>query len=159
MSSNDPCRILFVCMGNICRSPLAEGVFLHLARQRGAESDYVVDSAGTGAWHVGKRPDERSLEVARAHGVEIPGVARQVEPADFRRFDMIVCMDDDNRHALLDLGAPPDRLRLLLEFDPAAPAREVPDPYLGTIEDFEHVYLLIEHACTAMLEQLRAEAA
>src|SRR5262245_42334662 len=89
-------RVLFVCLGNICRSPLAEGVFLHLAQAAGVADRFEVDSAGTGDWHAGERPDSRATAVARKHGVELPSIARQVTRADFDRFDHIVAMDREN---------------------------------------------------------------
>jgi protein-tyrosine phosphatase len=150
----DPIRILFVCMGNICRSPLAEGVFRHRARERGVEDRFVIDSAGTGDWHVGERPDRRMREVAQRRGVVVDGQARQVAPDDFERFDHLVCMDASNRRQLERYGAPDGKLRLLLDADPAAPTREVPDPYYGGKRGFETVYDLVERACAALLDEL-----
>ena len=88
--------VLFVCLGNICRSPLAEGVFRHLVEQEGLQDQFEIDSAGTGAWHVGERADARSTLVAEQHGIELDSRARQVEPEDFERFDYIIAMDRDN---------------------------------------------------------------
>ena len=152
-----PIGVLFVCMGNICRSPLAEGLFLHQARGLGAVDRFIVESAGTGAWHVGERPDRRARAVAGRHGVELPGRARQVTPGDFTRFDHLICMDEDNLRDLRDLGAPGDKLRLLLECDPSASRRDVPDPYYGGV-GFDAVYRLIESASEALLGELLAVA-
>ena len=152
----DPIRILFVCMGNICRSPLAEGVFRHQARHRGVEDRFVIDSAGTGDWHVGERPDQRMREVADRRGVVVDGQARQVASDDFARFDHLVCMDEANRRQLERSGAPDAKLRLLLEADPSAPMREVPDPYYGGRRGFETVYDLVDRACAALLDELLA---
>ena len=152
----DPIRILFVCMGNICRSPLAESVFRHHARERGVEDRFVIDSAGTGDWHVGERPDGRMRDVARRRGVALDGRARQVGPRDFDRFDPLVCMDESNRRQLERFGAPDDKLRLLLDADPSAPVREVPDPYYGGRRGFETVYDLVDRACAALLDELLA---
>lgn len=151
--------LLFVCLGNICRSPLAEGVFLHLAHERGVAERFQVDSAGTGRWHVGERPDRRALAVARAHGVTLPGRARVVDPAaDFERFDLLLPMDRENERTLLALGAPRDKVRLLRSFDPKAKAPlDVPDPYFGDGDGFERVYRMIERACAALLEALLAQ--
>lgn len=154
-----PTSVLFVCLGNICRSPLAEGVFLHLVEEAGIASDFVVDSAGTGAWHVGERPDPRSIEVAARHGVSLPGRARQVTPEDLRRFDVVVAMDRENLAALERLadGTPPRaRLHLLREFDAEADGHEVPDPYYGGPGGFERVYRMVHAACRGLLAELRA---
>lgn len=148
--------VLFVCMGNICRSPLAEGLFLARAAQRGVADRFEVDSAGTGAWHVGEQPDARVREVAARHNIILAGRARQVSRDDFDRFDHIICMDEDNRDRLARRGAPESNLRLLLEFDPTAGTREVPDPYFGGSQGFEIIYELIDSACRALLESLLA---
>ena len=155
-SATTPISVLFVCMGNICRSPLAEGLFRHKARGRGVEAQFIVDSAGTGGWHAGECADGRVREVARRHGVDLKGRARKVTPEDFDRFDHVICMDDENRRQLQQAGAPHGKLRLLLECDPAAAVREVPDPYYGGRRGFETVYGLIDSACEALLDELLA---
>lgn len=147
-------RVLFLCMGNICRSPLAEGVFVHLINARRVAHRYVVDSAGTGGWHAGELPDRRSLDVAKRNGIQLPSRARQVTRADLGRFDWFICMDEDNRENVLALGAPEQRVRLLLDFDPGAQLREVPDPYYGGEDGFELVYRLVSSACAALLDHL-----
>lgn len=163
MTSDDPgaapgaTSVLFVCMGNICRSPLAEGVFRHLAAEAGLGDRFVVDSAGTGAWHEGEAADRRSVEVAAAHGVTLDGTARQVRPADLRSFDVVLAMDRDNLAALEDLAAASGgtaRLHLLREFDPGADGSEVPDPYYGGPQGFEKVYRMIHAACQGLLREL-----
>lgn len=152
--------VLFVCLGNICRSPLAEGVFLDLARNQGIADHFDVDSAGTGNWHVGEKPDGRALAVAKKHGVTLVSVARQVDPAhDFSQFDWIIPMDRDNERDLLTLGARRQRTRLLRSFDPALSAEtgadlDVPDPYFGQGDGFERVFAMIERACAGALRQL-----
>jgi protein-tyrosine phosphatase len=151
--------VLFVCMGNLCRSPLAEGVFRHQAVQRCAADLFLIDSAGTGDWHVGEEADERVRRVAAGRGVTLDGTARQVKRRDFKRFDHILCMDEDNREELLAMGAPAEKVRLLLECDPQAPMHEVPDPYYGDLDGFELVCRLVESACRALLDQLLAEHA
>src|SRR5688572_30514925 len=110
-----PLRVCFVCMGNICRSPLAENVFRHKARQRGVEQRFDIDSAGTGGWHAGEPPDPRVRQVASARGIRMSGAARQVKREDFSAFDLLICMDDENREALLHMGAPSAKVKLLLE--------------------------------------------
>ncbi|MBW3536060.1 MAG: hypothetical protein KY453_12745, partial [Gemmatimonadetes bacterium] len=123
--------VLFVCLGNICRSPLAEGVFAHLVRERGLEDAYRVDSAGTGAYHVGDAPDRRSVDVARRNGVALEGRARQVAATDFREWDVVVAMDRENLRnleALAERSGGGARLHLLRDFDPEPGHGEVPDP-------------------------------
>ena len=154
MTDGPVISVLFVCTGNICRSPLAEGVFLHQAVQRGASHRFEVDSAGVGSWHIGDRADPRALAVAADHGIDLPSVARQIDPADFTRFDHIVCADEENREALLEWGAPAEKTSLLLAFDSTATLREVPDPYLGGRDGFAAVYGLVDSACAALLDRL-----
>ena len=149
-------RILFVCLGNICRSPTAEGVMRHLLRERGLEDEVTVESAGTGAWHVGSPPDERSAEAARRRGIELLGEARQVRPADFERFDLIVAMDRSNLRDLLDIA--PDetaraKVRLLLDDD------DVPDPYYGGERGFDEVLDLVHDACERLIDEVAGDLA
>jgi protein-tyrosine phosphatase len=144
-------RILFVCMGNICRSPTAEGVMRHLLAERGLDGEIEVQSAGTGGWHAGNPPDARSTQAAAARGITLEGAARQVTRADFEDFDMLVAMDREN---LADLRAiaPPGtehKLRLLL-----ADGRDVPDPYYGGARGFEDVLDLVQNACEQLLDDL-----
>lgn len=154
-------RILFVCLGNICRSPTAEGVCRHLAGERGLDGEVVVDSAGTAGWHVGDAPDRRAVAAARDRGIDITGLrGRQVATHDFERFDLLLAMDADNHRDLLDLapdGTARAKVRLLREFDTAAVAAgdlEVPDPYYGGPEGFAAVYDAIEAACNGLLDHL-----
>ncbi|MCI0362411.1 MAG: low molecular weight phosphotyrosine protein phosphatase [Phycisphaerales bacterium] len=149
-------KVCFVCMGNICRSPLAASVFVHKAKQRGVEGHFEVESAGTGGWHAGEPPDARARRTAAAHGVPMSGTARQIKRGDFDRFDLLLCMDDENREHLLAMGAPPGKVRLLLSCDPQATCREVPDPYYGGPDGFERVYQLVDSACEALLDELLA---
>ena len=141
-------------MGNICRSPLAEGLFLHKINQRGVTQRFSVESAGTGGWHAGELPDPRVRAVAQQKGIELCSRARQVTTGDFTAFDHIICMDEDNREHLLNMGAPPQKVRLLLECDRSAPMREVPDPYYGGADGFELVYKLVDAACNALIDEL-----
>lgn len=156
--------VLFVCLGNICRSPLAEGIFLHLASRRGVAERFAAASCGLGGWHAGECADPRSLAVARRYGIELTGRARLIEPErDFARFGLIVPMDRANRRALLGLGAPPERLRLARSFDPAlrgAPEDrlDVPDPYTGDDRGFEEVFLMLQSACSGLLDELLGAA-
>jgi len=152
--------LLFVCLGNICRSPLAEGVFLHQAKARGLLDRFDVDSCGVGHWHVGEPPDPRALATAKRNGVHLPSIGRQVDPAaDFDRFDLLLAMDNSNRHALVRLGAPEDRVKLMRSYDPTLAAAEeheleVPDPYYGGPDGFDRVFEMLERACGGLLDEL-----
>jgi protein-tyrosine phosphatase len=155
-------RVLFVCLGNICRSPLAEGVFLHLVREAGLEGRFEVESAGTGDWHVGERPDSRAQAVARRHGVELPSCARQVTAEDLETFDHVLAMDRENLRDLRRLarrGATAD-LRLLRAHDPLATSDDdgdVPDPYYGGPSGFDLVYDMVHRSCRSLLAELTAK--
>ena len=148
--------VLFVCMGNICRSPLAEGVFLHLLRERGMDGRIRVDSAGTGGWHVGNPPDPRSAAVASKHGIELPSRARKISRSDWTEFDLIIVMDDDNHSDCLDAGAPSERLRHLRSFEPGTNGANlaVPDPYYGGDDGFDRVYEMVRASCEGLIEHL-----
>lgn len=156
----DTTRLLFVCLGNICRSPLAEGIFLHLARERGVLDRFRVDSCGTGGWHVGNRPDRRALAVARKYGVSLPSRARQLDAStDGIAFDLLLAMDADNARALLRAGVDPNRVRLMRSFDATAVdedgnAPDVPDPYYGGDEGFDRVFDMLTRACNGLLDEL-----
>lgn len=152
-----PIRVLFVCMGNICRSPTAEGVFKHLVAQRGMVGQVISDSAGTHDYHVGAAPDPRAQAAALRRGYDLSALrARQVTPDDFQRFDYVLAMDEANRNALLPLC--PDqyrsRLRLFLEFAQDVVVREVPDPYYGGAQGFEEVLDLVENASRGLLDKI-----
>src|SRR4051794_23731921 len=154
-------RVLFVCMGNICRSPTAEGVMRSLVREAGLEDEIELDSAGTGGWHAGDPPDWRATEAASRRGVTLEGAARQVMPRDFVDFDLLLAMDRENLHDLRRV-APSEELagkaRLLREYDPAsagAPDLDVPDPYYGGPRGFETVLDQVEAACRGLLAELR----
>lgn len=151
-------RICFVCLGNVCRSPVAESVFKHLVAEHSYLEEFIIDSAGIGGWNVGKSPDPRSQEVGLKHGVIIDGLARQFQQSDFQNFDLIVAMDRENREALLKMAqSPVDRakIHLLREYDlEAGNDSDVPDPYYGGIEGFENVYQIIARSCRLLLEVL-----
>jgi protein-tyrosine phosphatase len=154
-------RILFVCLGNICRSPTAEGVMRHLLREEGLEDRVELESAGTGGWHVGDPPDARATEAAARRGIALDGAARRVTREDFERFDLLVAMDRENlaelRHLAPD-GEAGAKVRLLREFDPAsagAPDLDVPDPYYGGPRGFDDVLDLVEAACRGLLDEVR----
>jgi protein-tyrosine phosphatase len=144
-------------MGNICRSPTAEGAMRALLREQGLEDRVEVDSAGMGGWHAGEPPDARSTEAARRRGLTLAGAARQVRPKDFETFDLLVAMDRDNRRDLLDLApdaAAAERVRML--HDAAGADVDVPDPYYGGERGFEDVLDLVQAGCRGLLEDLRS---
>jgi len=148
--------VLFVCLGNICRSPLAEGVFRHIVDQAGLSARFEIDSAGTGDWHIGNPPDPRSIDVARRNGLDISHQrARQVETADFSRFDIICAMDASNLSTLKARApkAAPADLQLFLN----APAQDVPDPYFGGDEGFERVYRMLETGALTLFDTCAAK--
>lgn len=152
-------RVCFVCLGNICRSPTAHGVMEHLVRERRLEDVIEVFGAGTGAWHVGSRPDRRSEETARRRGFSLPGVAEHFTAPDFDRFDRVLAMDRSNLASLQRLARHDDdrrKLSLFRAFDPLATPDddEVPDPYYGGPDGFERVFDMCERTCAALLDDL-----
>lgn len=153
-------RVLFVCLGNICRSPLAEGIFRHHVEQAGLADQIEVDSAGTGGWHVGELPDPRSIEVAARHGIDLTVQrARQFTPEDLRRFDHVMVMDRSNLNTVRRHTRSGDtaRVALMMEEAPERPEIEVPDPYYGAGDGFQRVYEMIDAASAALLERVRGE--
>jgi protein-tyrosine phosphatase len=160
VSENTPndARVLFVCMGNICRSPTAEGVFRALLARDRLEERVYVDSAGTGGWHAGEQPDRRAQAAAKKRGYDLSGQrARQVTLNDFHHFHVIAAMDEDNLNHLHSIAPTShrERVRLLLDFaDPPLPTREVPDPYYGGVDGFDHVLDLVEAGCEGLLRHV-----
>ena len=149
-------RVLFVCMGNICRSPLAQGVFEDVLRRESLEGEVSVDSAGTGAWHVGSPPDERALSAASLRGVDISSQrARRITPEDCQNFDYILTMDEENYRAVSGLCRDSAVVRPFLDFATDSPETAVPDPYYGGPDGFEHVLELVEEASEGLLEDIR----
>ena len=154
-------KILFVCLGNICRSPTAEGVFRARAKSRGMLSGLHIDSAGTIATHEGEAPDPRSQAAAKKRGVDLSALrARRVRDSDFAQFDHILAMDQQNLEDLKDRaqGDTQKKIRLFLPIARGLPTDEVPDPYYGGASGFEDVLDLIEAASDALLDELRSEA-
>lgn len=148
--------ILFVCLGNICRSPLAEGVFRQVLTERGMADDFVVDSVGMGDWHLGQAPDPRAIAVARSNGVDISRQrARGIRPEDFRRYDLILGMDRKNIRELNDIAPDAFRGKIKLFLDYAgSEAKEVPDPYYGDAAGFAETYRLIRAAAEGLADRL-----
>ena len=154
-------RIIFVCQGNIIRSPLAENMFSHLARERGVEEKYQLDSAGTSAYHVGEPPDYRMRQVAKNKGFEYTGRAKQFWAADFDQFDLVIAMDKANqsyleRKALSEEQS--SKIHLMREYDPEGkPDLDVPDPYYGGLDGFEVTFEIVKRSCQGLLEALESE--
>ncbi len=161
MSEQPPRSILFVCLGNICRSPLAEGVFRSVIENSSAGANFHIDSAGTGAWHVGSSPDPRSVSTAARHGIDISMQrARKVSAIDFERFDLLLGLDRSNVETLLTHAPAYARSKVHLFLDYAGiGALDVPDPYYGGDDGFEIVYRMIREASEALSAKLGARAA
>ena len=154
--------VLFVCLGNICRSPLAESVFRSKVSERGLEEHFSIDSAGTSAYHVGESPDPRTVQTALARGVEVGGRSRQFTSDDLDRFDYVIAMDDDNFEGISVLaresGNRSARLHLLREWDDEGSGSGVPDPYYGGPTGFDDVQDIVERSCSRLLDHLVSEA-
>lgn len=153
-------RVLFVCLGNICRSPAAEGCFLHLLAREQLQDFFTVDSAGTGHWHVGKPADRRMLEAAARRGIPLPSRARQISPADLKAFDHILTMDDHNLADMRGLVGDQQshaRIEPITCYCRVHRLKEVPDPYYGGPDGFEQVLDLLEDACEGLLATLKPQ--
>jgi protein-tyrosine phosphatase len=160
-------RVLFICMGNICRSPTAEAVFADLVRRTAPHAGIEVDSAATHDYHIGHPPDRRSVATARRRGIDLSALrSRLLVPEDFARFDLLLVMDEQNRRDALARApraaagggaAPAERVRLLLDYAPQLGVREVPDPYYGEQRDFDLVLDVIEAAARGLLARLTSE--
>ncbi len=151
-------RILFICLGNICRSPAADGIMHHLVDEAGMADDFYIDSAGIGSWHVGQLPDHRMRRHGERHGYQFTHRARQFTAADFDRFDLIAVMDHENRQDVMrQARSETDRQKVIAMSDYLChhPGQQtIPDPYYGTDRDFEFVIELLEDACAGLLKQL-----
>ena len=151
-------KVLFVCMGNICRSPTAHGVFRQLVEQEGLAGQIEIDSAGTHAYHVGESPDARAQSTAARRGIDISDLkARRAETADFEEYDYILAMDQDNYHGLSGIAPAGghDKIYLFMDFARDARSREVPDPYYGGPDGFERVFDMVEDAAAGLLADIR----
>ena len=153
--------ILFVCLGNICRSPAAEGVFRNLIKKRNCQDLFHIDSAGTGGWHVGNKADRRIRAAAQKRGIPIESIARQITLEDFSTFDLILTMDNDNLNAVNQLSKQLDKeplalIKPLLNYSQNSELLEVPDPYYGGEQGFEKVLDLLEDACNGLFEEINS---
>lgn len=150
-------KILFVCLGNICRSPLAEAIFKHKLKQRGIEDHFEVDSCGTANYHIGDSPDSRSVANARKNGVIIDHIGRQLQAEDLDYFDLILAMDKSNLSNIFRLQteeAHLEKIKLMREYDPHQNGEEVPDPYYGGEKGFQMVFEILERSSDALIETL-----
>lgn len=152
-------KICFVCLGNICRSPTAEGVLQHLINNRGLENYFEVDSAGTSAYHIGESADERSQRTANNHGISLDSQARRFKASDLEYFDLILAMDNQNLKNVQQLAnkAQMDKIGQMRDFDPKPGNGEVPDPYQGGREGFENVFQIVKRSCEHLLDELEKQ--
>ncbi|MEM8637726.1 MAG: low molecular weight protein-tyrosine-phosphatase [Cyanobacteria bacterium P01_G01_bin.54] len=150
-------RLLFVCLGNICRSPSAENIMTHLLAQAGQTDDIICDSAGTSSYHIGATPDRRMQAAAAKRGIQLAGRARQFTAADFENFDLILAMDRDNYRNILALdrtGQYADKVKMMCDYATDHPDSDVPDPYYGGEAGFNYVIDLLLDACGGLLKTL-----
>jgi protein-tyrosine phosphatase len=158
---NSTVKVCFVCLGNICRSPLAQGVFEALVKEEGLQDRIIISSAGVSGWHVGNPPDARMQQTALDHGIHLNSRARQFKSSDFEQMDLVLAMDHSNLSALKQMGAEPElqyKLFLFRSFDPEHNNDlEVPDPYYGGGKGFESVYQIVYRTCPKVLDHLKAQ--
>lgn len=161
ITEEKPYKMVFVCLGNICRSPTGEGLMQHLVNEAGLQNYFEIDSAGTSAWHAGEPANSKTRRVAESHGVEIKSRARQVDFRDLDYFDLVVAMDDENYDNLMRMAAgrsqQQKRICRLRHFDPTPEDGQVPDPYFGGLNGFENVYQIVKRSCEHLLEALQPQ--
>lgn len=157
ITQEDPYKLVFVCLGNICRSPTAEGIFIHKVKEEGYENYFYIDSAGTAAYHVGESANSKSQATANKYGIHLPSKARKFEYADLEEFDLILAMDSENYRNILNLdtkGKYEDKVKMMREFDPQPDMKDVPDPYYGGMDGFENVFKVLERSSEQLLSEL-----
>lgn len=155
-----PYRLLFVCLGNICRSPSAENIMRYAIAEAGLEGQIVCDSAGTSSYHIGSPPDARMRSAAQKRGIRLVGQARQFIPADFEQFDLILAMDRENYRNILALDREAmygDKVKMMCDYCTQHSLKEVPDPYYGGAEGFDRVIDLLLDACHGLLDEVRPQ--
>ena len=160
ISLDDPYKLVFVCLGNICRSPTAEGIFIHKTQKAGLENFFYIDSAGTAAYHVGESANSKSQATANKHGIHLPSKARKFEYADLEEFDLILAMDAENYSNINQLDRKSkfsDKIKMMRDFDPEPGNGEVPDPYYGGLQGFENVFQVLDRSCESLLKELQAK--
>lgn len=158
ITPENPYKICFVCLGNICRSPTAEGIFIQKVKQAGLENYFYIDSAGTAAYHVGEPANSKSQATANKHGVHLPSRARKFEYADLEEFDLILAMDSENYRNLRDLDRKDrfsSKIKMMRDYDPEPGDGEVPDPYYGGLQGFENVFQVLDRSCEQLLNSLK----
>ena len=154
----NPYKLCFVCLGNICRSPTVEGLFIHRVREAGLENYFYIDSAGTAAYHVGEGANSKSQATANKHGVHLPSRARKLEYADLEEFDLILAMDSENFQNISQLdrkGKFGDKIKMMRDFDPNPDDGNVPDPYYGGMQGFENVFQILDRSSKELLSELK----
>ncbi|MDF1568964.1 MAG: low molecular weight protein-tyrosine-phosphatase [Spirochaetaceae bacterium] len=154
-----PFRVMFICSGNICRSPLAQAVFEHLSAEAGLSGEFEIESSGTGAWHVGEQADSRMRKTASAHGVKLNHRSRQLHREDLSDYHLLLTMDHHNHRDTMALARTPEereKVRLFRDFDPAGTG-DVPDPWYGGLDGFEDVWQIVKRTCESLLKNLSSE--
>ncbi|TVQ01441.1 MAG: low molecular weight phosphotyrosine protein phosphatase [Balneolaceae bacterium] len=157
ITKDDPYKVCFVCLGNICRSPTAEGIFQHLVNERKLSSYFIVDSAGTSAYHIGEPANSKSQWTANRHGIKLYSKARRFEASDLDEFDLILAMDQENLKNMQRLsknGRHLDKVKLMRDFDSQPENGEVPDPYYGGMDGFQNVFDVLKRSCENLLDEL-----
>ena len=160
ITRENPFKICFVCLGNICRSPTAEGIFRHQVAERGLQEYFEIDSAGTSAYHVGESANRHSREVADRHGVKLNSKARQFQYSDLEYYDLILAMDSENLRNIENIDRKDrhgDKVSLMRSFDPQPDDGEVPDPYYGGMQGFENVFQVLKRSCENLLNELEEQ--
>lgn len=160
ITKEDPFKICFVCLGNICRSPTAEGIFQNLLKERGLESNFYVDSAGTSAYHLGEAANSKSRQMANQYGIQLHSKARQFETADLEEFDLVLAMDHENFDNLEQMDLQDQysgKLYLIREFDPNPGTKAVPDPFYGGMQGFKDVFDILYRSCEHLLNELEKQ--
>ena len=149
-------KVLFVCLGNICRSPLAEAIFNEKVKQKGLSDQLISDSAGTANYHIGKNPDQRSIDVALKHNIPIKHKGQQFTKEHIKQFDYLIAMDNSNlQNMVIEIGNQPNKLFLMRDFDPEGKGMDIPDPYYGGLNGFENVYQMLDRSVEELIKYLK----